>query len=78
MLGEAILREPYEGNSRFEWCSCVVNLLSYTGGGVPMIAPNLMKIRMREFIFLSWSSVESLESFLYVSVSASRSLIFLS
>ena len=44
----------------------------------PRTATHLVKIRIREFIFLSWSIVESLESFLYVSVSASRSLIFLS
>ena len=34
----------------------------------PRIAPDLKKIRMREFIFLSWSSVESLESFSDLSV----------
>ena len=78
MLGEAILRGCYEGNNRFEWCSCVVNFAELCWWSGPRIATHLVKIRMREFIFLSWSSVESLESFLYVSVSASRSLIFLS
>ena len=73
MVGEAILTEPYERSNRFR-----LNFAELCWWRGPRIAPELMKIRMREFIFLSWSSVESLESFLYVSVSASRSLIFLS
>ena len=53
MLGEAILTGPYEGNNRLEWCSCVVNYAELHWWGGPRIAPDLMKIRMREFIFLS-------------------------